>query len=176
MSRRTPGMPIPGTEQTITAAEQAAALGIQRGGGPQDCDAPALSPTQARKLMSDQYPGEGADIGWQKITIPGGRDVMDALCVDPATLPVGVEAELGAPQPRPERGSDSEGVSSPEPKVLTAEAADELRQAYRAHAAKIKEMAASARGDAEKEAKVAAEVRASAALGERLKEKLGGAL
>lgn len=174
MSRHTPGMPIPGTEQTITAAEQAAALGMQPGGGPQDCEAPALSPNQARKLMSDEYPGEGVDIGWQRITISGGRDVMDALGVDPATLPVGVEAELGAPQPRPERRlTDQDGtVPAPPPAAEVRAEAEALRAKYRAHAAEVAGRAEGARGDAEKEARAAAEVREVAELGSRLKSKL----
>jgi hypothetical protein len=179
MSRRTPGMPIPGTERTISAAEQAAALGLQPGSAPKEGARVPLTPSQARKQMSDQYVGETPDIGWETITVPGGRDVLDALGVDPATLPLGVEQELGPPQPRPERRPDDEGVTTTDaPSPPTAAEADELRAAYRQHAAKITEIAESAKqsGDAAREARAAEQVRASAALGERLKQKLGGKL
>ncbi len=179
MSRRRPGDPIPGTQRTITAAEQAAALGLRPGKAPKEGGAPALTPNQARRKMNDEYVGEASDIGWETITVPAGRDVMNALGVDPATLPVGVEAELGRPEPRPERRPDSEGVATtdaPPSQPLTDEAADELRAQYRAHVARVTELAEAARGDAAKEAAAAEEVRASAAAGERLKAKLVGKL
>lgn len=148
MSRRTPGMPIPGTERTITAAEIAAALGLKPGRAPKEDGAPAMTPNQARKLMSDEWPDETPDIGWETHTIPAGRDVADALGVDLAKLPVGVEAELGPPQPRPERRPEAE--SSPPPRKAESNAAKtaaaEVRRKVRAHAEKVAARAVAAKG------------------------------
>lgn len=176
MSRLKPGMPIPGTEQTITAAEIAAELGLKPGSAPREAKPKQLTPAQARRKMSDKYVGESPDIGWEEITVPAGRDVAAALGVDLATLPVGVEAELGKPEPRPERRPESVTTAADTSPPLTEADADELRAKYRAHAAKVKEIAEAARGDAVKEARAAEEVRASAALGEALRAKLGGKL
>jgi uncharacterized protein (DUF4415 family) len=169
MSRITPGMPIPGTEKTISAADIAAELGLRPGSAPKEGADVPLTPEQARKLMSDEYPGETPDLGWETITISGGRDVMDVLGVNPATLPLGAEAELGAPQPRPERRPHGGGVPPTPP--LDASTKAELAADFRAHAAKVAEVAASAKqsGDAAREAKAAAAVRASAEVGEALK-------
>lgn len=178
MSRRKPGEPL-GPKQTISAASIAAALGLRPGSAPREAKPRALTPAQARLQMSGKYVGEPPEMGLEEFVVPAGRDVLDLLGVDPASLPVGVEAELGAPQPRPERRPDDGFTSSPStptPPPLDEEAAAELRAQYRAHAAKITAIAEAARGDAAKEAKAAEEVRASAALGERLKAKLGGRL
>lgn len=184
MSRLTPGMPIPGTEKTITAAEIAAGLGLKPGSGPREAKPRKLTPAQERLKMSGEWVGDGPDMGLEEFTVPAGRDVLDLLGIDPATLPVGVEAELGRPEPRPERRPDGEGFTEahptppPPPAPLDASAADELRTAYRAHAAKVTAIAEAAKqsGDPAREARAAEEVRASAALGERLKAKLGGRL
>jgi hypothetical protein len=173
MSRRRDGDPI-GPKKTITAAEQAAALGMQPGSAPKEGAAVALTPTQARKLMSDQWPGEAPDIGWETITVPAGRDVAAALGVDLATLPVGVEAELGPPQPRPERRPHVERESSSptsSPPADDAVARAKLASDFRAHAKKVAALAESAKqsGDAAREAKAAAEVAASRQVGEALR-------
>ncbi len=58
MSRRTPGMPILGTEKTVTAAEIAAEAGTTAGQRPKDAKRRELTPNQARLKMSDRYVGE----------------------------------------------------------------------------------------------------------------------
>lgn len=176
MSRRRDGDPIPGTKQTITAAEQAAALGMKPGGAPKEAAPQKLTPTQARKLMSDEWPGEGPDIGLEVITIPGGRDVMEALGVDATTLPVGVEAEFGAPQPRPER-RPVEGAAEPAARqAAPAEgAALKLIRDWRTHAAKVTADAEAARGTGREREKAAAEsVRKTREVGQRIVKKLSG--
>jgi hypothetical protein len=176
MSRRRPGDPIPGTEGTISGAQQAAALGLQPG-SPKGKEAKPqkLTPAQARLKMSDKYVGEGPDIGLEEYTVSAGRDVLDLLGINAADLPLGVEQELGPPQLRPERRPDAPSPP-PMPDGGASTEADKLRADYRAHVAKITAMAEAARGDAAKEAAAAEQVRASAALGERLKAKLGGKL
>lgn len=176
MSRRAPGQPIPGTEKTITAAEIAAELGLQPGSEPKEAKPRQLTPNQAAKLARDEYPGEGPDIGLEEITIPGGRDVAAALGVDLAALPVGVEQELGAPQPRPtRRAPDDAPAPTPAPPSPADDAAAKAKLAadFRAHAKKVAEIAerAKASGDPDREAKAAAEVAASRQVGEALKAK-----
>jgi hypothetical protein len=177
VSRRRDGDPIPGTRYTITAAEQAAALGMKPGGAPKEAKPQKLTPAQARLAMSDKWVGEGPDIGLEVITIPGGRDVMDALGVDPATLPVGVEAEFGAPQPRPERPVEG-GAEPPARQAAPAasqDAARKLIRDWRTHAAKVTADAEAARGTGRERENAAAEsVRKTREVGQRIVKKLSG--
>ena len=175
MSRRTPGMPIPGTEKTVTAAEIAAELGLQPGSAPKDAKPRELTPNQARLKMSDRYVGEPPDDGRVEYVVSAGRDVLDLLGVDPASLPLGVEQELGAPQRRPERRHREGGAEAPPtpspPPADDAAAKAKLAADFRAHAAKVAAIAEAAKGsgDADREARAAAEVAASRQVGEALK-------
>jgi hypothetical protein len=128
--------------------------------------------------MSDEWPGEGPDIGLEVITIPGGRDVMEALGVDAATLPVGVEAELGAPQPRPGRGPVEAAAPPPARQAApapSAAAARKLIQDLKTHIAKVTADAEAARGTGRERERAAAEsVHKTHAVGRRIVEKLSG--
>jgi hypothetical protein len=180
MRSKRDGQPIPGTEGRISAAEQAAALGIDKA-EPKPAPLP-LTPAQERRRMNDEWVEDD-------LTPPDERSVVD----DPSTIaaalglrpddfdavPLGSAPE-GQPipqpgirpriEPRPDRQSPgaSKTVTTdpPDPAVKAQLAAD-----FRAHAAKVAELAESAKasGDPAREAKAAAQVAASRQVGEALK-------
>ena len=186
MRAKRDGQPIPGTEGTITAEQQAAALGIDK---TEPKPAPLRpTPAQARRAMSNEWIGEDLDPpDWEASVIDDPSTIANALGLRPEdfdTIPLGSAPEgMPIPQPgirpkiEPRRERAHEAAPPPDPAAVNA-AADELRAQYRAHVRRVTAMAATAKasGDAEREARAAAEVRATAELGERLKAKLGGSL
>jgi hypothetical protein len=165
-----------GVTGAITAEQQRKALGIATE-QPREGKVP-LSPAPQRKLENDEWPGEPLEDYeafeasfndlWGITSLPPPPGYRDG---DP--LP-----QVPKPRERPV-GTDWSAIdASSTPAPLTDKDADEVRAAYRTHVKKICAMAESAKrsGDAAQEAKAAEEVRASAALGEVLKAKLGGRL
>lgn len=171
------GMPIPGTEGTITAAQQADMLGL-KASPVKPADVP-LTPAEARLIAEDRWPDESLrPPDYAAGTVSGAEAVAAAMGVRPDDLdaaPLGSQPE-GMPiqqpavrpnlQPRPE-------PSAPTRQPMTPELAAELRAHYTALAAKVRGIAKTAKesGDAAREARAAAQVRATAELGEALKRK-----
>lgn len=176
------GQPIPGTEGTITAAQQNAALGIDTT-APKPARLP-LTPEQARRQMAGEWIGEDLDPpDWEASVVSDPTTVAKVLGLRPEdfdTAPLGSQPE-GQPiaqpdlrpkiEPRPERRPDDVSSTPPPPSATDASAKAKLAADFRAHAAKVAELAESAKqsGDAAREAKAAAEVRASTEVGEALK-------
>lgn len=165
-----------GPKRTVGRRQVAELLGLKDAPRPEppmpDSPAAARLRQEGRAKAADELM-DAAKENFVTHVISPGREAMAALGIKPEELPVGVEAGMGPPPPKPKReegwqddGSYDGALNAPA--TPTAEAA-EIAAQYHAHAAKIAAMAEDARGDAAREAKAAAEVRASAQLGEALK-------
>jgi hypothetical protein len=171
------GQPIPGTEGTLTAAQQADMLGLKETAvKPRPLP---LTPAQARLAQEDRWPDESLrPPDYAAGTVSGAEAVAAAMGARPEDFdatPLGSMPEgMPIPQPgiRPKLKPRDEGATTTKTSTpLDASAKAELAADFRAHAAKVAEVAASAKqsGDAAREAKAAAAVRASAEVGEALK-------
>lgn len=173
-----------GDKGVITKEQQLAALGIDQN-APKPAPLP-LTPAQARRQMSGEWIGDDlTPPDFERSVVSDPETVAQAMGARPEdfdAVPLGSAPEgMPIPQPgirpkikpRPERATVTAEPSRP----LTPEAADELRTAYHRHRARVTAMAESAKqsGDTASEARAAAEVRASAEVGERLKAKLANA-
>lgn len=177
-----PGMPIPGSEKTISRSAIAAALGLPAGKPPEPM-APPLSPAQQRAKEAGK-PLPPGDETYERITIAAGRDVLEVFGGEGAAadLPVGVEADLGPPQPKPQGRSEGEAMNGPSPEESAAEVmrdaarqADEIRAYARSDAerAKARAQAAIESGTPEEREAAVADARATVAFAQRVKEKIG---
>lgn len=171
-----------GVKGVITADEQLAALGIDKT-APKAAPLP-LTPAQARRRMNDEWPDDDlAPPDYERSVVSDPAQVAQVLGARPEdfdTVPLGSAPE-GQPIPRVnapkiERrpvDTPTASPSPPPPSQSQDDAAAKARLAadFRAHAAKVAEMAESAKasGDADREAKAAAEVAASRQVGEQLK-------
>lgn len=168
-----------GPKRTVSARQIASLLGLKDAPPPEppipDSPAAARLRSEGKAKEADALM-EAAKEHHAERVLPAGRDVMAALGVRPEELPVGVEQELGPPPPKPHRedgwqpdGSYDGAVNAPKPDDAAAKA--KLAADFRAHAKKVAALAESAKqsGDAEREAKAAAEVAASRQVGEALR-------
>jgi hypothetical protein len=178
MARRVrPGMPLPGSEKVVPRSAIAAALGLPSGKPPEPM-APPLSPAQERAKREGK-PIPPGDETYERITIAAGRDVLEAFGGEGAAseLPVGVEAELGPPKPKPERRSDGEALNAPSPEEEAATAAEEARAMAVEHTRRmaIRTKHVIDYGTPEQKAAAAEEAERSTALVRRVLNKIGGA-
>lgn len=173
------GQPIPGTEGVVRAADVEAVLRPNGVGGEPKPAPLALTPKQARLKMSNQYVGDGPP-DWEASVVDSPETVARVLGLRPddfdsgvpiGSMPEGVHYKPGArvkidPRPEPKRATSPPAAGDD---VTRAQLAID----FRAHAKKVAEVAASAKasGDAAREARAAAGVRASAEIGEALKAK-----
>lgn len=173
-----------GVKGVITAEDQLAALGLDKT-APKPAPLP-LTPAQARARMSDEWPAEDlAPPDYERSVVSDPESVAQAMGARPEdfdAVPLGSAPE-GMPIPRPsirpkierKAAEPSTATASPSPPPPSSQgdaaARAQLAADFRAHAAKVSEMAeaAKASGDATREAKAAAEVAASRQVGEQLK-------
>jgi hypothetical protein len=176
MRAKRDGQPIPGTEGRITAAEQAAALGIDKA-EPKPAPLP-LTPAQQRRRMNNEWVEDDLDPpDYERSVVDDPYTIANVLGLRPEdfdSVPLGSAPE-GQPIPQPgirpkvEREPYEPLQAAPSPPDPQAKA--KLAADFRAHAKKIAEIAESAKGsgDPDREAKAAAEVAASRQLGEQLR-------
>lgn len=169
-----------GVKGVITADEQLAALGIDKT-APKAAPLPP-TPAQARRAMSDQWADDLTPPDYERSVVSDPEQVAQVLGARPEdfdAVPLGSAPE-GQPIPRPsirpkiERrpvDTPTPSPSPPPPSPDDAAAKAALAADFRAHAAKVADMAERAKqsGDADREAKAAAEVAASRQVGEQLK-------
>lgn len=178
---RRDGEPI-GPKRTISAASVAEMLGLKEAPPPEaplpDSPAAARLRGEGKAKQADALM-EAAKTTHIEQVVPAGWDVAALLGVRPEELPVGVEQELGPRPKRPHRddgwqpdGSYTGAVNAPEPSAAERAKAEKLRAQYRAHAADAASRAEASRGDADAEARAAAEIREVAEIGSKLKAKL----
>lgn len=178
---RRDGEPI-GPKRTVSARQIASLLGLKDAPPPE----PPIPDTPAAARLRSEGNAKAADALMEQAKehhkeaiVPAGWAVAEMLAVRPEELPVGVEQELG---PRPKRPHRDDGwqpddsyagaVNAPEPSPADVVAARaKLAATFREHAKKVAAIAESAKGsgDADREARAAAEVAASRQVGERLK-------
>lgn len=173
------GMPIPGTEGTITAAQQADLLGLKE--SPVKPAEVPLTPAEARLIAEDRWPDESLrPPDYAAGTVCGADAVAAAMGVRPDDLdaaPLGSQPEgqpIQQPAVRPKlQPREPTAPTVPTRQPMTPELAAELRAQYTAYVAKVRDIANSAKesGDAARQARATREVRSAAELGEALKRK-----
>lgn len=173
------GQPL-GPKRTITAAEQAAMLGLKK--SPVKSRPLPLTPAQARREQSGNWRGDDLDPpDYAAGVVSGAEAVAAAMGARPEdfdSAPLGSMPE-GQPVPAPAVRPKIEPRPERQPEgrpPMTAEQADELRAMWRKHEADIRKIAEAAKGDPAKEARAAQEIAQSAEVGARIKRKLGGVL
>lgn len=179
MRAKRDGQPIPGTAGTITAEQQAAALGIDKA-EPKPAPLP-LTPAQAARKARGEWVGEDlTPPDYERSVVSDPATVANALGLRPEdfdSVPLGSAPE-GQPIPQPSirpqvEQKPYEPLAAPPEPVADAAAKAKLAADFRAHAKRVAQIAESAKasGDADREARAAAEVAASREVGEALKAK-----
>ena len=152
MSAKRDGQPL-GPKQTITAEEQRRRLGIDRTAEPQPAPLP-LTPAQARRQMAGEWVGDDlAPPDYEASVVSDPDAVAQVLGLRPDdfdSAPLGSQPEgMPIPQPgiRPKVEHEPyEPLKAPPPSPADDAAAKaELAANFRAHAAKVAEIAASAK-------------------------------
>ncbi len=174
MRAKRDGMPT-GVKGVITREQQEAALGIDKA-APKPAPLPP-TPSQARLEMSDQWTTEDLiPPDFERNVIDDPSAIANALGLRPddfdaplGSMPEGMPIAQPSVRPKIEPRPETD-TAKPAPAPSESDKA-ELAAYFRAHAAKVAEVAASAKqsGDPAREAKAAASVAASREVGEALK-------
>lgn len=165
-----------GEKGVFTVEQQLEALGFDKA-APKAAPLPP-TPAQARRAMSDRWADDLAPPDYERSVVSDPEAVAGALGARPEDFdaPLGSQPE-GMPIPQPairpkvEQKPYEPLRSSSPPPVADAAAKAKLAADFRAHAKKVAAIAESAKGsgDADREARAAAEVAASREVGEALK-------